>query len=168
MECSKIMDMYYEYSGNDSRGNDSNSAGAISLLDQIQISLHTFFCQDCARKIELYESARIIMSHDFFRSAPELEDSIMKRITAEEEIHDTQEILISPGGFSTRSWVIAGLVLMVSLVTAFFGLEFNYLANESGMSFLLPMGITIGIVLTIYGALFIGSHLKELSERFGL
>ena len=36
------------------------------------------------------------------------------------------------------------------------------------MSFLLPVGITIGVVLTTYGALFIGSHLKELSERFGL
>jgi hypothetical protein len=36
------------------------------------------------------------------------------------------------------------------------------------MSYLLPVGITIGIVLTSYGALFIGSHLKELSERFGL
>jgi len=30
------------------------------------------------------------------------------------------------------------------------------------------MGITIGIILTTYGALFIGSHLKQLSERFGL
>jgi hypothetical protein len=30
------------------------------------------------------------------------------------------------------------------------------------------VGITIGIVLTCYGALFIGSHLKELMERFGL
>jgi hypothetical protein len=36
------------------------------------------------------------------------------------------------------------------------------------MSFLLPVGITVGIVLTSYGALFIGGHLKELSERFRL
>jgi hypothetical protein len=36
------------------------------------------------------------------------------------------------------------------------------------MSFLLPVGITFGIVLTSYGALFIGSHLEEFSERFGL
>jgi len=57
---------------------------------------------------------------------------------------------------------------MVSLITAFFGLDFKNLASESGISFLLPMGITIGIILTTYGALFISSHLNELSERFGL
>jgi hypothetical protein len=33
---------------------------------------------------------------------------------------------------------------------------------------MIPIGITIGIMLTGYGALFIGSHLKEFSERFGL
>ena len=89
-------------------------------------------------------------------------------VAAEEEQQETEEIYAVPGGLSTRGWVIAGLIILVSLVTAFFGLDFQKLALETGMSFLLPVGITIGIVLTSYGALFIGSHLKELSERFGL
>jgi hypothetical protein len=84
---------------------------------------------------------------------------------AEEDLPQTEDI---PGGLSTRGWVIAGFIILVSMATAFFGLDFQKLAQETGTSFLLPIGITIGIVLTTYGALFIGSHLQELSERFGL
>jgi hypothetical protein len=45
-------------------------------------------------------------------------------------------------------------------------MDFIKVADTQGSSFLLPVGITIGAVLTGYGALFIGSHLKELSSRF--
>jgi len=135
------------------------------------ISIHVFFCPSCAEEINRYNSAASIIKEDFFPDALsenklflELEDSIMSKVAQEE----LEEINYSVPGVSTRGWVIAGLILLVSLVTAFFGLDFKNLANASGMSFMLPMGITIGIILTIYGALFIGSHLKELSERFGL
>ncbi|MCL2764036.1 MAG: peptidoglycan-binding protein [Treponema sp.] len=160
MNCVKIMNMIYE-------------EDSIPLLSQIQISLHTFFCHDCAREFENYQAAMAVMKNDFFPppavSWQEIEDSIMAKIHLE-QIEDDEKSAETrvPGVPSTRGWIIAGLVLMVSLVTAFFGFDFQNLANESGTSFLLPMGITIGVILTIYGALFIGSNLKELSERFGL
>jgi hypothetical protein len=47
-------------------------------------------------------------------------------------------------------------------------MDFIHIAQEQGLSFLLPLGITVGVVLTCYGALFIGSHLKELSKHFNL
>ena len=157
MNCSKIMDMVYE-------------EDSMPLINQIQVWVHSLFCPECAQKIELYENSRIILREDFLPELSEgartsIEDSIMARIAAEEE---AKEAYATPGGISTRGWVIAGLVILVSLATAFFSLDFKNLATESGMSFLLPIGITIGIVLTTYGAFFIGSHLKELSERFGL
>ncbi|MCL2441221.1 MAG: peptidoglycan-binding protein [Treponema sp.] len=152
MNCSKILNIIY-------------NENPISFVNQLQIGLHTFFCQECAGKIEQYETAMTSMKQDFFQTPPNLEDTIMTRIEAENEQIENQSI---SGILSTRGWVISGLILMVSLITAFFGFEFRSLASESGMSFLLPMGITIGIILTIYGALFIGSHLDELSERFGL
>jgi len=156
MTCSKIMDMIYE---------DTD----ISFLSQLQIWAHTFFCSECAQKIERYESAKEILREDFFPSSPGFEDSIMARIAAEEEQESYENAAYSiPGGLSTRGWVIAGLVILVSLVTAYFGFDFRSLANELGASFVLPVGITVGIVVTSYGALFIGSHLKEFSERFGL
>jgi len=155
------MDLVYEYSGDD-----------MPIIYQIQVGLHAFFCSACARQMETLEQARTILSEDFFVPSPNLEDSIMSRIAIEEEcasaLDETEEIFASPAWLSTRNWVIAGLIIMVCLATTFFGLEYQNLANETGKSFLLPIGITIGIVLTTYGALFIGSHLKELSQRFGL
>jgi hypothetical protein len=65
-------------------------------------------------------------------------------------------------------WVITGLVVLFSLATSFMGMDFISVATAQGSSFLLPLGITIGLVVTGYGALFIGSHLKELSDRFRL
>jgi len=156
MNCSKILDLYYE----------SQEGGECSmpLLSQIQVWAHIILCPSCAEKIERYKAARTLLKEDFFPSSVDLEETIMARIEAE-QADEARDIA---GGFSTQSWVIAGLVILISLATAFFGLDFQSLALESGMSFMLPVGITIGIVLTTYGAFFIGSHLKELSERFGL
>jgi len=157
MSCSKMMDLYYEL--------QEGKEGTVSFLSQIKLWVHLLFCSACAEKIERYQNATTIMKEDFFPSSPDLEKSIMARIEieqADEESYDTA------GGFSTQSWVIAGVAILVSLTTVFFGLDFQRLALEWGMSFMLPVGITIGIVLTTYGAFFIGSHLKELSERFGL
>jgi hypothetical protein len=134
----------------------------------MRVWLHTIFCPNCAQEIERYRVSRSILENDFFPISPGLEDSIMAKIDALEEQREIKDGYAIPGGLSTRGWVIAGLIILISLATAFFGFDFKNLTNESGISFLLPMGITIGIVLTTYGVLFIGSHLKELSERFGL
>ncbi|MDR2479010.1 MAG: peptidoglycan-binding protein [Treponema sp.] len=163
MSCVKILDKVYEYSGGDS----------MPLLTQIQVGLHLLICPDCAQEVERFEVTRDILYNDFFPGSPHFEDLIMAKIAAEETAlaQDLEGEVFSgetPGGLSTRGWVIAGLAILLSLATAFFGFDFNKVALDAGMSFLLPVGITIGIVLTSYGALFIGSHLKEFSERFGL
>jgi hypothetical protein len=166
MNCSKVLDMVYEYSGGDPDREDP-----MPLLNQIQIWLHTIICPACAQEIERYQVTRDIMREDFFPSSPELEDAIMARIAGEEELNAQEPYAaadIAAGGLSFRGWAIAGLIILISLATSFFGLDFQKVADETGISFLLPVGITIGIVLTTYGAFFIGSHLKELSERFDL
>jgi len=161
MSCSRILDQFYEYSGNERED-------SMPLLTHIQIWLHTLICPSCAQEIERYEVAREIMREEFFPLSPGLEDAIMARAAQEEERFEEEETYAIPGGLSTRGWIITGLIIFISLTTSFFGLDFQKIADESGVSFMLPVGITIGIVLTSYGALFIGSHLKELSERFGL
>jgi hypothetical protein len=146
------MDLVYEYED------------SMPLLIQAQVWLHTFFCPSCSQKIERLIETRTIMKEDFFPPSPGLENSIMAKIALEEEAPQT----VFAGGLSTRGWVITGLIVFISLATAFFGFDFKRIVGETGTSFLIPASITIGIVLTTYGAFFIGSHLKELSERFGL
>jgi len=154
MSCAKILDLVYEQED-------------MSLFNRIRVGLHLMVCPDCAQEVERFEVCRDILHNDFMFPAPDIEDSVLSMISDEEENVEACEAEV-PGGFSIRGWIIAGIVMLVSLATVFFGLEFNKIALIAGIAFTIPIGITIGIALTSYGALFIGSHLKDLSERFGL
>jgi hypothetical protein len=106
-----------------------------------------------------------LMKTDFFPPAPGFEDLIMERVYQESAMEETGD---APAGFSLRGWVFIGFFVLLSLSSAFFGMDFAEIASSEGLSFLLPVSITIGVMLTVYGAMFIGSHLKALSDRFGL
>jgi len=154
MNCTKILDLVYEQED-------------MSLFNRIRVGLHLMVCPDCAQEVERFEVCRDILHNDFMFPEPDLEDSVMSMISDGEEEAEACETEVT-GGFSIRGWIIAGIVMLVSLATVFFGLEFNKVALIAGMAFTIPIGITIGLALTSYGALFIGSHLKDLTERFGL
>jgi hypothetical protein len=160
MNCHEIMDKIYEYSGGE----------PMPLLLRARIGIHLFFCPNCAQELERFEVTRDILRNDFFPPAPDFQEPVMLRVMREavDPEEDMEAFPDHAEGLSFRGWVIAGLIVLISLSTSFFGLDFGRLAASEGMSFLLPVGITIGAVVTVYGALFIGSHLKELSERFGL
>jgi hypothetical protein len=109
------------------------------------------------------------MKTDFLPPSPGFEEQLMQRIY--EEISEEEKIdasALPTAGFSFRGWVIIGFFVLLSLSSSFFCFFFVEIAKSEGSSFLLPVGLTIGMVLTCYGALFIGSHLKELSNRFRL
>ena len=136
----------------------------IPLQKRLVMAFHIIVCGRCAARLESYEEARSLLLNDFFPPSPDFSDAIMNAVYCESQ--DEEEGVFETGGFSTRGWVIAGIILLLSLATVFFGKDFASIASDQGSSFLLPLGIITGIVITGYGALFIGSHLKELSERF--
>jgi hypothetical protein len=155
MDRHEIMDEVYAYMGEE-----------MPLELRLRLWIHLFFCPRCAGEFERLREAQEMFRNDFFPLSPDFEDVLMKAVQNEEseELSHAEEA----HGFSFRGWVITGLVVFFSLSTAFLSLDFDRIAASQGIAFLLPMGITIGSVLTIYGAIFIGSHIKELSERFGL
>ena len=136
----------------------------LSLLLRARITLHLLFCPRCAGELKRWGEARRIMKAGFFPPSPGLEDAVMERVFAEA----AEDVGEPSPGVSFPSWVITGFIVLISLSTSFFGMDFIDVAAAQGSSFLIPLGLTVGCVLTGYGALFIGSHLKELSERFGL
>lgn len=138
----------------------------ISLLSRLRFRLHCFFCPRCAELYRRVLDCGELSRTGFFPDSPSFEDAVMTALSGE-AVPDQGEAVPGPaGGFSFRAWAIIGCFLLISLPTAFFGVDFIALASRLGSSFLVPLGITIGIVLTGYGAFFIGSHLKELSEHF--
>jgi hypothetical protein len=150
------MDAVYEYDGGD----------LPPLGLRFSMALHILFCGRCASETRLLEAARSCLQNDFFPDAPGFEDAVLARIDAEaEEEIPAYEI---PGGVPVRGWAIVGFIALFSLAASFFNEDFSRVAVSQGSSFLLPLGITMGLVITTYGAIFIGSHLKEFSERFRL
>jgi hypothetical protein len=142
--------------------------GDFSFKERLSLAVHVFLCKRCASKLRRFEDARELLAgipDSFVPVDVDFEDTIMARLCAEEEGDPAFDI---PGGFSTKGWVIAGVVILVSLSTSFFSGDFISIAVSQGSAFLLPLGIMIGILVSAYGALFIGSHLKEFSERFRL
>jgi hypothetical protein len=162
MKCTTLLDKIYEFDGQE----------MLPLWDRLQIAVHVVFCPRCAEKTLRLEAARSMLRTDFLPPSPEIADSVMELIRAE-AFDLTADMPFEEAGelapeVPFHGWVAAGIVVLFSLATSFMGMDFINVAAAQGSSFLLPVGITIGVVVTGYGALFIASHLKELSDRFRL
>jgi hypothetical protein len=135
----------------------------LSVLFKLQLGIHRLFCRRCAEEVKNLETIRRIMKTYFSAEPSDIEDRIMERIYKENiDFADMDSEYAT--GVSFRSWVITGCIILFSLSTVFFGFDFIKIASSNGSSFLLPVGLTIGCIVTGYGAVFIGSHLKELSQ----
>jgi hypothetical protein len=156
MTCDEVMDKVYETFGEQD----------VPLLLRIRLMAHLCWCGHCAEEYrKLRTLTQTLSQEDFFPAAPlNRIDDIMEEIERLEENEINEEPVAVPVSF--RGWVITGFVMLISLSSLVFGMDFMSVASTQGRSFLLPVSITIGCVVTGYGAVFIGSHLKELSDRF--
>jgi hypothetical protein len=157
-----ILDKFYDYALRSSADN------SFSLLNRLEIALYIIFSPRYTAKYIRLEAARDILRSDFFPPVPDegIEDSIMDLINTE----TVGELPYARNSYevSFRGWVVTGFFVLISLAASLFGTDFVRTIPDFAQAFLLPVGITIGVIITVYGALFIGSHLKELSERFGI
>ncbi|MDR1399867.1 MAG: peptidoglycan-binding protein [Treponema sp.] len=156
MICDEVKDKIYEAFGEQD----------VPLLLRIRIMAHLCCCGRCA---EEYRKLRTLMQtlaqEEFFPATPLSNiNTIMEEIERLEEVEINKERNVVP--VSLRSWVIIGFIMLISLSSLVFGMDFMKVVSAQGRSFLLPVSLTIGCVVTGYGAIFIGSHLKELSDRF--
>ena len=149
MNCRELMDQAAGSSGEH-----------LPLALRLKIGFHLLRCSRCAAEAARFEAARELLKAGAFPPAPDLESLIMERIEASFP-HEGAEIA---GEISFRGWVITGVIVILSLSSAFIGMNANQIAPRDWTSFLLPLGLTVGLFVTGYGALFIGTHLKELSE----
>ncbi|GHU23761.1 hypothetical protein FACS1894172_13870 [Spirochaetia bacterium] len=144
---------------------DSFLEEELSIRDRVCRAIHLLLYSQDADQYKKIKEAEQILQSEFFAEPPEFEDAVMEYIR--DDAADGYENTDN-SGVSFGSWIVTGFVILISLSTVFLNMDFENVAATYGSSFLLPVGITIGAILTGYGALFIGSHLKELSEHFGL
>ena len=153
LSCDDVMDIIFESSGDD----------LVSLLLKLRLTFHLFFCDQCSEMMRKMEILKNMPPSQFLPPSPSFEEIVMERL-AEDFLED--RAMDAPGGFSFRSWVIIGFIILVSLATSFFGIDFIQVAFGRDSSYLISLGIIVGLILTGYGAFFIASHLEELREHF--
>ena len=116
------------------------------------------------RRHRMLKQAYRMLHEEAMPEAPDLSGLIMAEVYKEKP-------LACPGArepVSFRNWILVGFVILGALSLSSININFGKIASFLSPSLLLPICITLALALTLYAALFIGSHLDELSERFGL
>jgi hypothetical protein len=153
MNCDKFLDYLYF------------SEGRFPLIKRIFMYFHILHCPKCAAHVRALQTASGCMKEDFFPTAKE---SIAENIMALIQGEDFTEAPAKHELVTFRAWVISGLAILFSLSSVYFGIDYLTPGNMHTIYFMLPLGITVGGVITAFGAVFIGCHITELSKWLGL
>jgi hypothetical protein len=153
MNCDKVLDfLYYSDEG-------------IPFITRLLIAFHVRHCPGCASHLRALRTASTLLEEDFFPPAKNIADSVMALARADEPFAESScehEVV------SLRAWIITGFALLFSLSSVYLGIDYLTPIDTRTINFMLPVGITVGGVITAFCAIFIGCHIKELSKWFGL
>jgi len=115
---------------------------------------HLRGCERCERQVELVEASLV----ELREGGEEPAGSILEeRIMAAVRLTPTPQ-----RDFSVRDWIIAGAVIAASMILIPLGDYFVRFNEAFGASYALPLSLVLGVAITAYAALFVGSHMDEL------
>jgi len=120
---------------------------------------HLAACDSCRAGVELMRKAMPELSGTEPACSP-AEASIEERVMSLVRLSPRPR----PELFTVRDWLIAGSILFLSIALMPFGHDFERLFSVFGTSFALPMALVLGGGITVYGALFIGTHVDEAMD----
>ncbi len=159
MTCDRAMDLLI----------DEDHGEPIPLIDSIRLRFHLRSCAGCVAEADRLRSCAAVLVSGFLPPVPDLADSIMAAVRLEvaaQAVRAVEEA--AEEHVSYRNWVFGGAIIFASLAVFPLGQASGWLVRLLGSDLTFPIALTLGVVLTAYCALFIGSHLDELTERFGL
>jgi hypothetical protein len=159
MNCDKVLDVLYY------QDNGEYPEGRISFIMRFLICLHIRRCPKCAAHQRALRCASACLKEDFFPPATGIASEIMARVRDGGIFGDLPP---EHAALPFRAWLVAGMAILVSLSSASIGIDYLTPVGARTISFMLPVGITVGAVITAFGAIFIGSHIAELSKWLGL
>lgn len=124
------------------------------------LRLHLARCPSCRDRVAAMDAAlaayREEAADEAARLSPEaerLEDHIMAAVRLlpkpKRELH-------------ANDWAMAGLVLLGALALIPFDANFGIIKAFFGTSYSLPFALVVGVALTVFGTVFIATHMDEL------
>ncbi|MGO8695234.1 MAG: hypothetical protein ACLQMF_16350 [Rectinemataceae bacterium] len=121
---------------------------------------HLDSCDLCRAKVKAFQKAILTFSEDIASLPSAAEGEFDDRVMA------IVRLLPEPQHefFTVRDWIIAGFVILLSMALMPLGQDFERLLAVFGTSFALPLALVLGLGITIYGVLFVGTHIDEAMD----
>ncbi len=142
MKCEQVAE--YVDRSIDSKG--------IPFLTWLRIGLHLLLCSHCRKETTRLQRLYAILPTLQIKNTPSICNDIMKEILKDNSLEESGNQV----PVSYLNWLVGGIILFLSLI--------GTLLTRGTLAIVL----TLSIILTVYGALFIGSHLKKFSEKLHL
>lgn len=138
-----------------------SGAGGIRGL---RARLHLVFCPGCRELLERErEAMAALAAYNPFPAPKDFADGIMARIRYSAELDPASRNPVPMSG-----WVGAGLLILIGMPLLQFSASHLWLRGQLGRALEVPLFIAMGVIVTAYMALFIGTHLDDFMDRFGL
>jgi len=139
MRCETFLDRYDELEPGERPG--------------FRMARHLAACESCAAQVGLVEDALGALCEIKDAGDPPLEARVMASV----------RLVPTPQrDFSVRDWIIAGSVIAASMILIPVGEYFARFDEAFGASYALPLSLVLGLALTAYAALFVGTHMAQV------
>jgi len=135
----------------------------LTLLDgldneamSLEMTVHLRSCRDCAR-----ENAALRAAVGLYR-LPDIAGSadVAARVSA------LLPFMAAPRRtVAMRDWILAGFIIVTSIVLVPLLAEFRQLSASYGSDFTFPVSLVLGCLVTLYAGMFVMSHLGDFSRR---
>lgn len=119
------------------------------------LASHIEECQTCARAYNTMKKSLELLSMPFPRPSVDLLPAIMAVIP---------EMEAPRRAISFRSWILAGVFMMFGMLILPLLSDFTSLNTLYGDGFSLAVALVLGMVISVYGLIFVLSNATELSR----
>lgn len=120
------------------------------------LALHLARCPRCAARVELRR--RALELYRLPGPEPDLVSHVLSVLPFLPRPRRT---------VSLRDWILSGLALSASVILVPAQRVFSQVIEIYGNSWVLPFVLVFGLSVSVFGALFIGTHMDELSGLVG-
>ena len=121
------------------------------------IRVHIALCSKCREEIKALQNIFIqARTGSPFKMPQNLTDQVMRVVLNSDAVYEKN--------ISSAKWLFTGLVILASIFLVSYSDSLIWLRSHFGSILEVPLFIVLGFVITIYSALYIGSHMDDLKK----
>lgn len=141
MKCEKVMDHYCRLD--------------VDERLPLRVRIHMLFCPACRHEVQYMEEKLVNFEGTFpFSMEHDASDAIMQMVRMS-PVQYRREV-------SSFKWLFSGFIIFASIMLLPFSKSLSWLNDYFGRQLMLPLHIVMGIAITIYAVLYVGTHLEQL------